>query len=270
MIDDILSELFPEPEPKNKKPSRAVATTTWCDSVFNIYKIYDADKIDSFINSSSVFILAAKNKKDYWLPIYVGQYSDRSILLKESFTKRKSLGISHIHIVNVEYKSQRSVLCERVVNVFTPKLNLQKDEIMLPDKNESSELKDIKLKLELLYNHESHYLELIKNYKEEIKFANTLQEDLRRERSQFFTQTLKEVIQTMKSAEVDASISAKWVEDLVANYTKSIDLSGDLARTHVIEILSMINSEAKKGASDAKLDNITASMRQPEKPSGAK
>ena len=49
-------------------------------------------------------------------------------------------------------------------------------------------------KLELLYEYEKHYLELIKGYKEEIKFASALQEDLRRERSQFFTQTLKEVI----------------------------------------------------------------------------
>lgn len=118
-------------------------------------------------------------------------------------------------------------------------------------------LNETKSKLELLYQYEKHYLELVKSYKEEIKFANTLQEDLRRERSQFFTQTLKEVIQTMKGAEIEKNISAKWIQDLVESYTKSIDLSSDLAKTHVIEILSILTAETKREASDAKLDIIS-------------
>lgn len=117
-------------------------------------------------------------------------------------------------------------------------------------------LSETKSRLELLYQYEKHYLELIKNYKEEIKFASALQEDLRRERSQFFTQTLKEVIQTMKGAEISGEVSAKWIQDLVESYTKSIDLSGDLAKTHVVKIISSLTSEAKREASEAKLDNF--------------
>lgn len=118
-------------------------------------------------------------------------------------------------------------------------------------------LNETKSKLELLYQYEKHYLELVKSYKEEIKFANTLQEDLRRERSQFFTQTLKEVIQTMKGAEIAKDVSAKWIQDLVESYTKSIDLSSDLAKTHVVEILSILTSETKREAAEAKLDDIS-------------
>jgi hypothetical protein len=117
-------------------------------------------------------------------------------------------------------------------------------------------LLETKAKLDLLYQYEKHYLDLIKEYKEEIKFAASLQEDLRRERSQFFTQTLKDVMQTMKTAEVDKAVSARWVEDLVASYTKSLDLSSDLAKTHVVEVLSIFKEEAKQEASKAKLDNI--------------
>lgn len=47
-----------------------------------------------------------------------------------------------------------------------------------------------KNELQILFEYENHYLELIKEYKEEIKFSASLQEDLRRERSQFFTQIL--------------------------------------------------------------------------------
>jgi len=118
-------------------------------------------------------------------------------------------------------------------------------------------LNKTKSKLELLYEYEKHYLELVKSYKEEIKFANALQEDLRRERSQFFTQTLKEVIQTMKGAEIAKEVSAKWIQDLVESYTKSIDLSSDLAKTHVVEILSILTSETKREAAEAKLDDIS-------------
>ncbi len=130
------------------------------------------------------------------------------------------------------------------------------EEIMPNDTEITEQLSETKAKLELLYQYEKHYLELIKEYKEEIKFANSLQEDLRRERSQFFTQTLKDVIQTMKTAEVDKAVSAQWIQELVASYTKSIDLSGDLAKTHVIEILSLLTSDTKREAAEAQLDSI--------------
>lgn len=119
-------------------------------------------------------------------------------------------------------------------------------------------LNDTKAKLELLFQYEKHYLEMIKGYKEEIKFAASLQEDLRRERSQFFTQTLREVVQTLQTQEIDKKVASQWIEELVASYTKSIDLSSDLAKTHVVQVLSIFKEEAKQEVSKAKLDNIGA------------
>ncbi len=86
----------------------------------------------------------------------------------------------------------------------------------------SEELLETKSKMELLFAYERHYLELIKEFKEEIKFAGSLQEDLRRERSQFFTQTLREVVQTLQMQEIDKVVASRWIEDLVSSYTKSI------------------------------------------------
>lgn len=122
----------------------------------------------------------------------------------------------------------------------------------------AEELNDTKAKLELLFQYEKHYLEMIKGYKEEIKFAASLQEDLRRERSQFFTQTLREVVQTLQTQEIDKKVASQWIEELVASYTKSIDLSSDLAKTHVVQVLSIFKEEAKQEVSKAKLDNIGA------------
>ena len=121
----------------------------------------------------------------------------------------------------------------------------------------SEKLSETNSKLTLLYEYEKHYLELIKQYKEEIKFANALQEDLRRERTQFFTQTLKDVIQTLKGAEIANDVTAKWIQELVESYTRSIDLSSDLAKTHVVEILNILMAATKKQAADASLDSVT-------------
>lgn len=104
---------------------------------------------------------------------------------------------------------------------------------------------DLKNKLEILFEYERHYLELIKEYKEEIKFSASLQEDLRRERSQFFTQILREVSETLKNADVDSKVASQWTQDLVDSYTKSIELSSDLAKTHAIDVIGKLRESTK-------------------------
>ena len=123
------------------------------------------------------------------------------------------------------------------------KVALQKAIGILVDQHVSEE--NLKNRLNILFEYEKHYLELIKEYKEEIKFSASLQEDLRRERSQFFTQVLREVSETLKNASVDSSVASQWTQDLVDSYTKSIDLSGDLAKTHVIDVIGKIRESAK-------------------------
>jgi hypothetical protein len=150
--------------------------------------------------------------------------------------------MSQEKFINSKTKSMEPTMSEA--------LQINENAVEMPN-----ELLETEAKLELLYQYERHYLDLIKEYKEEIKFANTLQEDLRRERSQFFTQTLKDVVQTMKNAEVDKNVAAQWLEDLVSSYSKSIDLSSDLAKTHVVQVLSIFKEEAKQEITKAKLDS---------------
>nr|WP_312058991.1 hypothetical protein [Fervidobacterium pennivorans] len=101
-------------------------------------------------------------------------------------------------------------------------------------------------KLKLLYEYEQNYLKLIKEYKEEIKFAAALQEDLRKERTKFFSEGLKEVSQTLKEAQVDPKVAAVWIRELVDSYTKSLDLSSDLIEEHTLDMIGEIRQEAKK------------------------
>lgn len=103
----------------------------------------------------------------------------------------------------------------------------------------------IKNRLHVIYEYEKHYLELIKEYKEEIKFTNSIQEDLRRERSQFFSQSLKEVTESLKGAQVDSKVASIWIEELVKSYTKSLDMSDTISSIQVMDTLSRLREDSK-------------------------
>lgn len=113
---------------------------------------------------------------------------------------------------------------------------------------EKVSLSYMKNKLELLFEYEKHYLNLIKEYKEEIKFATSLQEDLRKERANFFANTLREVFTTLQATKVGPELESEWLQKLVASYTESLDLSADLAKENTLNRVS----ELKEGSKDTK------------------
>lgn len=110
-------------------------------------------------------------------------------------------------------------------------------------------------KLKVLYEYEKNYLELVKAYKEEIKFAATLQEDLRKERTKFFSESLKEVSATLKESQVDSNVASIWIKELVNSYTKSLDLSSGLIEEHAIDMIGEIRQKAKQEALEIKNKN---------------
>lgn len=239
-------------------------TNKWNDQIFTVLTIPEACKS----KDAGVFIFAAKTRHSFmssdWTPYAIGKTDN--IQLFQSYPlwdKAEKKGATHVHILKAGV-DKRNSLVEELIEIYKPAVNLYeqyikpmpKETIMSNDIKITDQLSETQSKLELLYQYEKHYLGLIKEYKEEIKFANTLQEDLRRERSQFFTQTLKDVIQTMKTEDVDKTVSAQWIQDLVSNYTKSIDLSSDLAKTHVFEILSTLTAAAKQEVAEAQLNSI--------------
>jgi hypothetical protein len=237
----------------------------WNKEVFVVQTMFQACQS----RDAGIFIFAGKKtfplSPPSFTPYFIGETDNfQTLKTHPVWTLAEKKGATHVHTLSVGDKERKSK-AEILIKIHSPRLNLFKEydqpipmeATMSNDVHISEQLSETKSKLELLYQYEKHYLGLIKEYKEEIKFANTLQEDLRRERTQFFTQTLKDVIQTMHVAEVDNAVSAQWIQELVASYTKSIDLSGDLAKTHVIEILSILTGESKREASSAQLDNIS-------------
>lgn len=113
----------------------------------------------------------------------------------------------------------------------------------LVNKIENPELDN---KLEILYNHEKHFLDILKDYKEEIKFAESLQADIRKEQAAFFSSTLKEVCTSLKETQIDQQYQVQWIFDLVKSYTSSLKISSRLAEDHVISLLGEIQEKADK------------------------
>ena len=104
----------------------------------------------------------------------------------------------------------------------------------------------LKEKLEILYDYEKKYLELTKAYKEEIKFAATLQEDIRKERSKFFSEVLRDVHQTLEDVKMDKKATDLWISELVTSYTKSLDISSDLAKDHVLDMMGILRDSSRE------------------------
>lgn len=106
----------------------------------------------------------------------------------------------------------------------------------------------IKERLSILFEYEKNYLGLIKEFKEEIKFVGALQEDLRKERAKFFSDTLKDVSETLKESQVASDVAGKWIQELVASYTKSLDFSSGLVEENTFDMVGEIRKFAKTSA----------------------
>lgn len=132
----------------------------------------------------------------------------------------------------------------------TKKLLIRSLELSIKEKVDLSSLKE---KLDVLYNYEKNYLMLVKEFKEEIKFASAIQEDLRKERAKFFAETLKEVSDTLKKSEVSSEVASKWIEELVNSYTKSLDLSSGLIEEHTLETIGKLRKDAKLSVKQSEL-----------------
>jgi len=103
----------------------------------------------------------------------------------------------------------------------------------------------LKERLQLLFEYERNYLSLIKEFKEEIKFVGSLQEDLRKERAKFFSDTLQEVSSALKDSQVASEVASQWIQELVKTYTKSLDVSSGLVEEHTFDTIGDIRRQAK-------------------------
>lgn len=168
-----------------------------------------------------------------------------------SYPSKSSQPISELKeqiksLVKTEYENSVRSVCSQEEQKKIPSLSEGYSEYIAKSIVDKVENLARDKKLEILYNHEKHFLDILKDYKEEIKFASSLQADIRKEEATFFASTLKEVCLSLKETQVDPKYQAQWIFDLVSSYTSSLRLSSKLAEEHVINLLGDIQKEVSE------------------------
>lgn len=111
-------------------------------------------------------------------------------------------------------------------------------------------LTELSQRLDILYDFEKRYLELLKEHKEEIKFTANLQEDLRKERTKFFSESLREVSKSLQDTEVDNKIASLWIQELVNSYTSSLDSTNELVKENTLSMITELRNDSSKTKKD--------------------
>ena len=114
---------------------------------------------------------------------------------------------------------------------------------MTKNKNESyncfNEFDDVSPKrkdpsIQVLYDYEKHYMELVRKYSPEISMIAGMIRDLRNEQEQFYNEILPQIITKLnQDAGIDDEMKNVWLKRLTANMDRSFGLSETLINNYV-------------------------------------
>lgn len=101
--------------------------------------------------------------------------------------------------------------------------------------------------IEQIYENQRHYLKLIKNYKEEIKFIYELQKNLRDEQIKFCDEIFPAISEKFeKNIAIDEEIKKMCLQDLYENMQRSFSLSDSIITAFITKKLEEFDQEVKK------------------------
>lgn len=117
------------------------------------------------------------------------------------------------------------------------------------------EFKDISPKrkdptIQVLYEYEKHYLEMVRKYSQEIKFIEDMLSDFRREQETFYSNTLPDIINKLnQEGGVDKEMKKVWLNRLTTNIERSFTLSetliNDYATKNIDEFKVAVNEKLR-------------------------
>lgn len=105
--------------------------------------------------------------------------------------------------------------------------------------------------IQVLFDYEKHYMELVKKYSPEIKMIADMLSDFRKEQEIFYKQTLIEIIEKLNQDRgIDEEMKSLWLKRLTTNIDRSFGLSetliNDYATKNIDEFKAVINERLKK------------------------
>lgn len=88
--------------------------------------------------------------------------------------------------------------------------------------------------VQVLYEYEKHYMEMVKKYSQEIKFINDMLRDLRQEQITFYGEILLKVENKLNEDKgIDDEMRKIWLNRLSRNIHRSFELSEILIHNYV-------------------------------------
>lgn len=101
--------------------------------------------------------------------------------------------------------------------------------------------------IQVLYDYEKHYMELVKKYASEIKMVADMLCDLRKEQEIFYKETLPEIIEKLnQDAGIDKEMRNVWLKRLTTNMDRSFGLSETLINDYVTKNIDEFKAEVNE------------------------
>lgn len=104
--------------------------------------------------------------------------------------------------------------------------------------------------IQVLFDYEKHYMDLVRKYSTEIKFIEDMLSDYRQEQIKFYTETLPELQKKLsEDPGVDEEMKRTWLCRLTANMDKSFQMSdmliNDFATKKLQEFKDAVNEKIR-------------------------
>ena len=101
---------------------------------------------------------------------------------------------------------------------------------ILPDKQEPS--------VQVLYEYEQHYMDLIRRYKEEILFIENILKNYRAEQVNFFKEQIPAINQKLNIEHINTEMKKLWLKRLEENMNRSFNISEQLITNYTTKKIS--------------------------------
>lgn len=106
--------------------------------------------------------------------------------------------------------------------------------------------------IQILFEYEKHYLEMLKKYGNEIKFIQDMLSSFRKEQEDFYSTILPNIIEKLRQDDgIDVEMKNIWLSRLTANIERSFNLSENLINDYAIKNLDEFKAEV-----DEKIRNL--------------
>lgn len=100
--------------------------------------------------------------------------------------------------------------------------------------------------IQVLYDYEKHYMELIRQHKNEIVFIENMLKDYRQENIDFFNNQLSKISQKLDAEHIDKDMKNAWLKRLEENMNRSFAISEKLITDYTTKKLDEFKTIANE------------------------